>query len=174
MQTRPCPLSSYQAASTPFPLAQRCHQHWILEPCGNGRKTKERKQASHLSAQSHAPGNCFLSCVLDKTVLTFAGCAQVPRPRALVAFCVHFSGFQTEETWRQRWARVGVIFPAQLRLSAEQRSQLFLFRQEKLCSEGLEGCLFYSIPFYLTWSHLTDNVRLETWCPLSHHLRMTG
>lgn len=89
----------------PSPLAQRCHQHWILEPCGNGRKTKERKQASHLSAQSHAPGNCFLSCVLDKTVLTFAGCAKVPRPQALVAFCIHFSGFQTEGTWKQRWTR---------------------------------------------------------------------
>lgn len=69
-----------------------------LSPVGMGEKQKrENKQA-----QNHAQGNCFLSCVLDKSVLTFAGCAKVPRPPALAASYVHFSGFQTEGTWKLR------------------------------------------------------------------------
>lgn len=93
-----------------------------------GREEKQtgEERASLLPAQS-VWGNCFLCCVLDKT-LTFAGRGELPRPQALVAFCIHFSGFQTGSNLgaEVRKQSIRLILTAQLWPTEGQRGWFLL------------------------------------------------
>lgn len=137
-QTRQSPPSSPPFSSwdhQPQPLSlQVFHWHRALELCGKGGETGE-EGASLLPAQS-VWGNCFLCCVLDET-LTFAGRGEVPRPQALVAFCIHFSGFQTGSNLgaEVRKQSIRLILTAQLWPSERQGSWFLLPRG--LCGRGL-------------------------------------
>lgn len=121
------PHPSHPGTTSPNPFLYKDFtgtEYW--SSVGREEKPTGEEGASLLPAQS-VWGNCFLCCVLDKT-LTFAGHGEVPRPQALVAFCIHFSGFQTGSNLgaEVRKQSIRLILTAQLWPTERQRSWFLL------------------------------------------------
>lgn len=97
------------APEAPSTLSSKTSLAWVLELCGEGEKG-----ASHLPAQGDW-GHCFLCCVPEKTIWPLQ-VGEVPRLQALVAFCIHFSGFWTGRNLAAEVRKQGIrlIFTAQL------------------------------------------------------------
>lgn len=102
------PLLLFPQAPSPLGLCKNA---------GETQRGKKGKGKLVISSPGYWGKFCLLSRILDKTLLTFAGWAEVPRPQALVAFCMHSNDFQTRSSLGSQVIREAdkFVFTAQFR-----------------------------------------------------------